>query len=155
MRHAERRSGKVLAVSSGGGHWVQLLRVRDAFEGAEVVFVCSDPAHRGDAGDARFFEVADASRENPLLLLRSAWQVLRIVWRERPDVVISTGAAPGLFGIIAGRLLGARTVWLDSIANADTLSLSGQKAGRVAHHWLTQWEHLATKSGPDYEGSVF
>ena len=27
---------KLLAVSSGGGHWVQLMRIKHAFEGCEV-----------------------------------------------------------------------------------------------------------------------
>ena len=29
---------KVLAVASGGGHWIQLLRVLPAFQGAQLVF---------------------------------------------------------------------------------------------------------------------
>ena len=40
------------------------------------------------------------------------------------------------------RLVGARTVWVDSIANAEELSLSGQKASRIATLTLTQWPEL-------------
>ena len=74
--------------------------------------------------------------------------------RHRPDVVLSTGAAPGFFAILFGKLLGARTIWVDSIANAEQLSLSGKKAGRFADLWLTQWPHLAQPGGPLYKGSV-
>ena len=58
------------------------------------------------------------------------------------------------FGVFFGRLLGARTIWVDSIANADELSLSGRKAGRFAHLWLTQWPELARAQGPHYQGAV-
>jgi hypothetical protein len=68
--------------------------------------------------------------------------------------VISTGAAPGLFGVAIGSLLGARTIWVDSIANGEELSLSGHRARRFADLWLTQWPHLASKDGPFYRGSV-
>jgi UDP-N-acetylglucosamine:LPS N-acetylglucosamine transferase len=145
---------KVLAVSSGGGHWVQLQRLREAFDGAETVYVCSDPGHRDEVPDARFFSVQDASRENPLLLVKSFFQVLRIVSRERPDVVISSGAAPGLFAVALGRLLGARTIWVDSIANAEQLSMSGRLVRPFAHLWLTQWPHLASEDGPVFRGNV-
>jgi UDP-N-acetylglucosamine:LPS N-acetylglucosamine transferase len=74
--------------------------------------------------------------------------------RTRPDVVISTGAAPGLFGILFGRLVGARTIWIDSIANAEKLSLSGRIASRIAHIALTQWPHLAATRRPSYRGSI-
>ena len=50
--------------------------------------------------------------------------------RLRPDVVITTGAAPGYFAVRIGKLLGARVVWVDSIANAEELSLSGPE-GRL------------------------
>jgi hypothetical protein len=69
-------------------------------------------------------------------------------------VVISTGAAPGYFALRFGKRLGARTIWLDSIANVDELSLSGQRAGKYAGLWLTQWQHLATPAGPHFAGAV-
>ena len=84
----------------------------------------------------------------------TALSLLWVLIRERPDVVISTGAAPGYFGIFFGRLMGARTIWLDSVANAEVLSLAGRKAGRLADLWLTQWPHLAKEGGPTFHGSV-
>ena len=68
--------------------------------------------------------------------------------------VISTGAAPGCFAVILGRILGARTIWLDSIANVDRVSLSGRLVRRYAGLWLSQWEHLAGQKGPEFQGTV-
>jgi len=68
--------------------------------------------------------------------------------------VISTGAAPGYIALRFARLAKAKTVWLDSIANVDQLSLSGLKIGRYADLWLTQWPHLVRPEGPHYGGSV-
>lgn len=69
-------------------------------------------------------------------------------------MIISTGAAPGYFALRMGKWFRARTVWVDSIANVEELSLSGARAGRHADLWLTQWEHLAQPGGPEYRGSV-
>ena len=137
------RPPKILALSSGGGHWVQMLRLRPAFEGCEVVFATVNEGYREDVPDAEFRVVPDSNRWNKFALVKTALAILLLLWRERPDVVISTGAAPGYFAIRLGGLMGARTVWVDSVANAEELSLSGEKAGGCADLWLTQWPHLA------------
>jgi hypothetical protein len=80
--------------------------------------------------------------------------VVGLLIRVRPDVVVSTGAALGYFAVRFGRWFGARTIWVDSVANAEELSMSGQMAGRHADLWLTQWPHLAREQGPAFLGSV-
>jgi UDP-N-acetylglucosamine:LPS N-acetylglucosamine transferase len=145
---------KVLAVSSGGGHWVQLARVLPALEGHRLFVVTTDASRRGEVACERFFVVRDASRWNKLGLLFTALGLSWILLRVRPRVVLSTGAAPGFLALLLAKAFGARTLWIDSIANAERLSLSGEKAGRVADLWLTQWAHLARPDGPHYRGSV-
>lgn len=145
---------KVLAVSSGGGHWVQLLRIRPALSNCEATFATVRESYRTQVPEFDFAVIPDANRWNKLALLRALVGIWRLTRRIKPDVVISTGAAPGYFAIRCGRLLGARTIWVDSIANADELSLSGRKAGRHADLWLTQWPHLARETGPHFCGSV-
>jgi len=146
---------KLLAISSGGGHWVQLLRLRPAFDGCEVAYATVSEGYRVDLErDAVLHVIPDANRWSKLDLLRSAFAIFRLLLRLRPDVVITTGAAPGYFGVRIGKLLGARVVWLDSIANAEELSLSGNKAGSFVDLWLTQWPHLAEENGPKHLGNV-
>jgi UDP-N-acetylglucosamine:LPS N-acetylglucosamine transferase len=147
------RPQRVLAVASSGGHWVQLLRLRPAFEGHDVVYLTTDPGHRDEVSPSRFYCVADASRWSKIALLRSALAIMWIVAREHPDVVVSTGAAPGYLAIRCGRLLGARTAWIDSVANVEELSLSGRMASGLTDLCLTQWPHLA-KGRVHHEGAV-
>ena len=146
-------SGPVLAVASPGGHWLQLRRVESAWEGAEVVYLTprsSDLKATGQPGHL----IPDASRSNPLGVLRLIFEVLRVLLRTRPSLIVSTGAAPGLIAVALGKLLGIKTVWIDSIANIKKLSMSGRLAGHFADVWLTQWPHLAKPEGPEYAGGV-
>lgn len=145
---------KILAVASGGGHWVQLQRMLPAFKGYEIVYVTTLASYQGQVGAARFYAVSDANRWNKLGLVRMAFQLACIILREKPDVVISTGAAPGYFSLKFAKWVGSRTVWVDSIANAECLSLCGRRVGRSADLWLTQWPHLAEPTGPFYQGAV-
>jgi hypothetical protein len=146
---------RVLAISSGGGHWVQLLRLRPAFEGCAVTYATVRDGYRADVGqDADFQVIHDGNRWGKINLVRSAWGILRLLMRLRPDVVITTGAAPGYFGVRFGKWMGARVVWIDSVANAAELSMSGRKAGDFVDLWLTQWPDLARDRGPSCMGSV-
>lgn len=154
---------RVLAISSTGGHWIQLLRLAPAWDGCTVHYATTSPDFRGHVAriaQARgqeppaYHVVTDANRWQKLKLVRQALEVLILLLRVRPDVIITTGASVGYFAIRFGRLLGARTCWLDSIANAKKPSLSGARAGPIADLWLTQWPELARPGGPRYEGQV-
>jgi UDP-N-acetylglucosamine:LPS N-acetylglucosamine transferase len=146
---------KIMAVASGGGHWVQLLRiVRELEDEFEVCYVTVNSVYSVDVPGCRFHVVMDATRWSKFALLISAIQIAWIVVRERPRVIVSTGAAPGYFAIVIGHFFGIRTAWVDSIANIETMSLSGEKAGKYANLWLTQWPHLARAEGPYFMGAV-
>ncbi len=145
---------KILAISSGGGHWVQLLRLRPAFEGADLVFATVHDGYRADVPGCEFRVIQDGNRTQKVALLKSALSILFLLLVEKPDVVISTGAAPGYLALRFAKLLRLKTIWVDSVANAEELSMSGQKAGHCADLWLTQWPHLAKEGGPRHFGSV-
>ena len=108
-----------------------------------MAYLTTDPGHRSEVGAARFYTVNDAHRWNKLALVRCALRILWVLLRERPTVVVSTGAAPGYLAIRSARLLGARTAWIDSVANVEELSMSGRMASATADLCLTQWPHLA------------
>jgi UDP-N-acetylglucosamine:LPS N-acetylglucosamine transferase len=145
---------RILAVSSGGGHWEQLMLLREAFAGHEVRYATTVPGLPERSGIAEGVLLYDCNRNRLGRSLRCLTQALRLVATFRPHVVISTGAAPGLLCVAAGRLMGARTIWIDSIANVEVLSMSGRLARYFADLWLTQWHHLATPAGPRYEGEL-
>ncbi|MFU8790272.1 MAG: UDP-N-acetylglucosamine--LPS N-acetylglucosamine transferase [Methylobacter sp.] len=147
-------SKKILAVASGGGHWTQLMRLKNVFEGHDVVFVGVKDLYRADVAPHRFYAVPDVSRLHKWSLLFSVGKLAFILLKEKPDILITTGSAPGMLALRLGKKLGARTVWIDSIANAEEMSLSGRKAQKFADLWLTQWPHLAEADGPTFLGSV-
>lgn len=145
---------RLLAIASGGGHWVQLLRLRPAWADCDVVYASVHADSAQDVPGARFYSFTDASRRSlwraPVVIMQMLWLLLRV----RPQVIVTTGAMPPLFALMIGRLFGARTLWVDSIANSERLSGSGDLARRFAHQTITQWPDLANGNDPAYWGSV-
>lgn len=129
---------RILAVASGGGHWTELMRIREAFEGCDVAYVSVKDMYRDDVAGHRFYAIPDVSRLHKWKIVATVARLAWILLRERPGVLVTTGSAPGMLALRMARLLGVRTVWIDSVANIEEMSLSGLKAGRAAHLWLTQ-----------------
>jgi UDP-N-acetylglucosamine:LPS N-acetylglucosamine transferase len=145
---------RVLAVASAGGHWQQLMLLKDGFAGHGTLFLTTLKG-LPEQFDARPACILRDCNRNDLVgigicTLQLCWHLLRF----RPNAVVSTGALPGVIALALGRALGAKTVWIDSVANAEEMSMSGRLAKRFAHHWLSQWQHVAEAEGAEYEGAV-
>lgn len=136
----------VLVVSSRGGHLRQAQALSSALQGYHVTQII--------AGERCDTLVPDCNARTPLRALVALLRLAVLMARCRPDVVISTGALPGALAIMVGRVIGARTIWIDSVANAERMSLSGRCVRPFAELWLTQWPSVARATGARYAGSV-
>lgn len=145
---------RILAVASTGGHWEQMMMLAPAFQGGSVTFACTDAGQAEKYDLEKFQTIKDYNQNEPLKLLRGLLETFVLVAKVRPHVVVSTGAAPGLLCLLWGRVFFARSIWVDSIANSEEMSLSGKLAKRFCHTVLTQWEHLSSDQGPTYRGSI-
>jgi len=146
---------RILAVASGGGHWAQLRAVAGNLHGTLVFATTLAPM---DLPDAQVYRIPDANASSPIALVRTARALRRILASERPSHVVTTGAAPGAVAVALARWSGIPAIFVDSIANADRLSLSGRLAAALTVPTLTQWAHLAESRARRrvvYAGTVF
>ncbi len=95
----EKNRKKVLAVASGGGHWIQLLRLQQAFSACDCTYVSVNKEYASAVSPSAFFYVPDANREAKVKLAIAALKFLFVVLWLRPNIVISTGAAHGYLAI--------------------------------------------------------
>ncbi len=139
-----RRKMRVCLAASAGGHVSQLTRLESCWKGRDCFFVTtSRVVQRQLAQFGRVYVVTDSNHQHPIKVLRTLLGCLKIVLMERPTVVISTGAAVGCLMALLGKLVGARIIWIDSIANMERLSLSGRLVRPFANLVLTQWPEVA------------
>jgi beta-1,4-N-acetylglucosaminyltransferase len=139
-----KRPRRVLLVCSPGGHLLQLLRMASAWEGFEATWVTL-PAADSDylLRDERVVHGRGPTNRSLRALLsnlRLAWSVVR---RERPDVILSTGAALAVPFFLAGKLFGARLIYVESLTRTTSLSLSGRLVRPLADAFFVQWPDLA------------
>jgi len=144
----------LLAVASGGGHWVQLMRMHAAFAGFDPVYVSTLKGYEHMIGGAPIYIVSDSSRFDVRPLLPTFATAIKVYLRHRPKVLITTGSAPALPFVLLGRLFGCRTLWVDSIANGERLSSSGRIARKFATKVISQWPEVAQSEGVECWGRI-
>lgn len=150
----------LLAISSPGGHWIQLNRLSVGLEERyRVVYAMPAGLFTSTSLSEReptrkVYSVMDVSADDKWRLIPCALQVLYILLKERPKAILSTGAAPGAVAIWLGSFLGIRTIWVDSIANVKQISRAGKLAQKRADVFLTQWEQLSDGQAIQYKGAV-
>ena len=77
--------------------------------------------------------------------MRVFFKCVKIVVKERPDIVISTGAAAGCMICFLAKLMKAKIVWIDSVTNVEKISLSGRMVRYISDLFLVQWPELTSK----------
>lgn len=147
---------RICLAGSAGGHLSQLLKVASAWSGHTICWITTTEVVRASlGGDGNVYVVGECNRQHPLRVLAVLFRCIRVICKEKPDLVISTGAASGCMTALFGHLMGAKVVWLDSITNVHRLSLSGRLVRPVADLFLVQWPALAQKyRGVEYVGAV-
>lgn len=139
-----RKKLKVFAVASIGGHWVQLLRIAKALEKEfDVVYMSTHEKCATMVEGRVYYSMNDFSRWDFYKMFSELLHSIYIICKEKPSIVITTGAAPGLVCLFAAKICGIRTVWIDSIANVEHISFSGRIASKFASRIYTQWPSLA------------
>ncbi|WP_457807652.1 oligosaccharide biosynthesis protein Alg14 [Kushneria sp. EE4] len=142
---------KILCVASFGGHLAQMERIAEYLVAEEVTWVTTRFTH--DAPERHV--ITDFNKTNFWRGGQCATDIVGIIRRSSFDVVVSTGAAPGLLFLLLSRLAGRKTVWIDSVANCRRLSLSGRIAALFCHVTLSQWPRVASAHRRvQYLGSV-
>lgn len=139
---------KICLAASGGGHFRQLLDLDPAFSDQTCFYITEPTALGVSIKTSRpvFFvphvALGQARLGSPIAMVfaavRNAWQSFGIIWRERPDVVLSTGAGSMAFAMLWGRLFGAKIILIDSFARFLAPSAFAKIVSPIAHHRIAQ-----------------
>jgi len=133
---------KVCIVSSCGGHLTEVRLLRPAYAHLTHFYVLNDQALLPEDMAGRTYFIAHSERDWKLLLnLVEAFRILR---RERPAAILSTGAGPAVPFALVGRLFfGTRVIFVETITRIAKPSLTGRIMYLLAHDFYYQWKPLA------------
>ena len=132
---------KLLLVCSSGGHLLLLHQLRPWWEKHDRSWVTFDKTDARSLLEGERLDWAHhpTQRNIPNLLrnLRLAWRVLH---RERPDVLVSTGAGVAFPFFVLAKPLRIKTVYVEAYERMDRASLTGRLCYPICDLMVLQWE---------------
>lgn len=142
---------KVCLVCSHGGHLTELLQMSEAFEGCTTFYITYDAASTRQLPNAYLFENIGV---NPFLMLKSLPRILRILLRERPELIASNGAEIAIPVFYFAKLLGCKTLFIEHSTRITMPTRTGKLVYPVSDKFFVQWPQMLSKYGPkaEYQG---
>lgn len=132
---------KIALVGSSGGHLTHLLALRPWWSGKDRFWVTFDkPDATSRLDGERTYWCHYPTNRHATNLLKNTWLAWRVLRRERPDVVVSSGAAVAIPFFYLAKLFGARTVYLEVYDRIDSRTITGRLVRPVTDRFLVQWE---------------
>lgn len=132
---------KLCLVGSSGGHLTQMYILKPFWKDKKRFWVTFDKE------DARsllkdeevHYCYSPTNRSIKALLINTvvAWKILR---KERPDLIISCGAAVAVPFFYLGKLFGAKLVYIEIFDRIDKPTVTGRMVYPIADAFIVQWE---------------
>jgi len=132
---------KICIVSSCGGHLTEVRQLLPAFEQYDFFYVLNHKIIVPEDMEGKTFFIRHSERD--LLFFVNLWEAFQILRREKPDVILSTGAGPVVpFALIARLFFPTKIIFVETITRISTPSLTGKIMYRLAHSFFYQWPSL-------------
>ena len=132
---------KIALVSSSGGHLLQLHQLRPWWEKHDRFWVTfPTPDARSLLRGERTFAAYYPTTRSAVNVVRNLVLALRVLRRDRPDVVVSTGAAVAFPFFLVARLLGIKTVFVEVYDRIDVGTLTGRLCRPLSDLFVVQWD---------------
>lgn len=137
---------KVGIVCSSGGHLAQLHCLNDWWEKHDRFWVSFDkPDATSLLREEEVYWGHFPTNRNLRNLIRNAGQALRVLRKERPDILVSNGAGLSVPYFWVGKLLfGCKTVYIEVYDRIDSPTLSARLVRPVLDQMVIQWEDQRT-----------
>lgn len=137
MKRAER---PVALVGSSGGHLTHLLALKPWWQGEQRFWVTfGTPDARASLESERTYWCYHPTNRNIPNLLRNFLLAVRVCVRERPRLIVSSGAGPAVPFFYVGKLFGAKTVYVEVVDRIDRPTLAARIVRPVTDQFIVQW----------------
>lgn len=151
---------KICLVSSTGGHLVELRKIIPAVKNHDYFLVTEQSEMSIELKDQyNVYYLVQQERKNIHFIKNMASNViksLRILMKENPKVIISTGAGAVFPICLFGKLMGKKIIYVESFAKVDSPSVTGKLVYKFADEFYIQWESLKEYyPNAKYRGSLY
>ena len=150
---------KIVFAASSGGHLEQLLMLKPLMEKYDSILVTEKTQYSAGKMDIKTYYLKQINRKEVLFipkLIGNSFRSLRIIIKERPTVMITTGVLAIIPMALLMKIIGGKLIYLESFAKVTSTTLSGKLLYKYADQFYVQWEEML-KLYPNaiYKGGIY
>lgn len=134
---------KICLVGSSGGHLTHLYMLKPFWQNKDRFWVTFDKEDaRSLLKDEKFYPLYFPSNRSLKALIINTVRAIKIISKERPDLIISSGAAGAVPFFWIGKLYRAKTMYIEVFDRIDTSTIAGKMCYPVADKFIVEWEEM-------------
>ena len=134
---------KICLVGSSGGHLAHLNMLKPFWKDEERFWVTFDKEDaRSILKDEKMYSCHFPTNRNLKNLIKNTFLAIKVLKKEKPDVIISSGAAVAVPFFYLGKLFGAKTVYIEVFDRIDKPTVTGKLVYPVTDKFIVQWEEM-------------
>lgn len=147
---------KIALACSAGGHLTELSQLAPFYDQYEHFFVTFKRPDSDELAKTKKVFFVERPARNPFKTIHNFWQSWKILQKEKPNLVLSTGADVAIPILLLGKLLGKKVIFVESFCRTEQPSWSGRMAYLFSDLFIYQWKELeAFFPKGKFGGSVF
>lgn len=134
---------KLCLVGSSGGHLAHLYMLKPFWEDMNRFWVTFDKEDaRSLLQGERMYPCYFPSNRSVKALFINTIKAVIIIFKEKPNLIISSGAAPAIPFFYIGKIFGAKTIYIEVFDRIDTPTVSGKLCYPVTDRFIVEWEEM-------------
>lgn len=132
---------KVCLVGSSGGHLTHLYMLKDFWKDKDRFWVTFDKEDaRSILENEKVISCYYPTNRNIKNLIKNTFLAIRVLLKEKPDLIISSGAAVAVPFFYIGKILGAKLIYIEVFDRIDKPTVTGKLVYPIADKFIVQWE---------------
>ena len=134
---------KFCIVGSSGGHLTHMYMLKDIWSKHDRIWVTFDKEDaRSILKGEKVYNCYYPTNRNIKNLIKNTFLAFRVLRKEKPDIIISSGAAVAVPFFYLGKIFGAKTIYIEVFDRIDKPTLTGKMVYPVTDKFIVQWEEM-------------
>lgn len=134
---------KICLVGSSGGHLTHLYMLKDLWKKKERFWVTFDKMDANSLlKDEKKYNCYFPTNRNIKNLIKNTFLAIKVLRKEKPDLIISSGAAIAVPFFYIGKLMGAKTIYIEVFDRIDKPTMTGKLVYPVTDKFIVQWDEM-------------
>ena len=134
---------KICLVGSSGGHLTHLYLLKPFWENQDRFWVTFE---KEDAVSTlqgeKMYPCYYPTNRNLINLVKNTFLAYKVLKREKPDLIISSGAAVAVPFFYLGKLFGSKTVYIEVFDRIEKSTLTGRLVYPITDKFIVQWDEM-------------